>query len=234
MGQYLRGVRSGIAIGIAYFSVSFTFGLMAVKYGFSAAQATAISALTLTSAGQLAAIGIMASPGQYLALLFSQITINLRYSFMAVSLSQKADKRFRGIFRWLLGFFITDEIFAVAEAERELSRSFFFGLSLCPFIGWTCGTLSGALLGNILPAFLMSALSLAIYAMFVAIVVPVAKKEGSVLFTVLIAIAFSVAFAYVPFLKEISSGIAISLSAIFAALCATFLFPLPEGGEADA
>ena len=92
----------------------------------------------------------------------------------------------------------------------------------------------GALLGNILPAFLMSALSLAIYAMFVAIVVPVARKERSVLFTVLIAIGFSVCFFYVPFLKEISSCIAISVSAILAALCATFLFPLPEGGDGDA
>lgn len=228
MNSYVRGLKAGIPIGLGYLSVSFTFGIMAVSYGLSWWQALLISMATVTSAGQFAGIGVMLYPGQYLEMLISQLTINVRYSFMSISLSQKTDAKFKGIYRWLFGFMMTDEIFAVASAEKEVSRSFFAGLATIPYIGWSTGTLIGALLGNVLPQRLMSALSLAIYGMFVAIVTPGLKEGKSVVVVVLLALFLSSLFYYVPFLAQVSSGLSISICAIAAALIGAALFPVKE------
>ena len=226
--SFLRGLKSGIPIGLGYLSVSFTFGIMAISLGFEWWQAVLISMTTVTSAGQLSGITIMVNPGQYIEMLISQLTINIRYSFMAVSLSQKADSKFKGIFRWLLGFFITDEIFAVAINEENVTRSFFSGLAVIPYLGWTLGTLAGALLGNILPDSVMSALCIAIYGMFVAIIAPKATKEKPLLAVVAVALALSCMFYYLPVLKDISSGISISVCAVTAAIIGALIFPKKE------
>lgn len=226
--DFLRGLKAGIPIGLGYLSVSFTFGIMAVSLGFKWWQAVLISMTTVTSAGQLAGIGIMVNPGQYIEMLVSQLTVNIRYSFMSVSLSQKTDGKFRGIFRWLLGFFITDEIFAVAVTEKKLTRLFFLGLAVFPYLGWSGGTLAGALLGNILPEWVMNALCIAIYGMFVAIIAPVAKKERSVAAAVLVALVFSFSFEYLPLLREVSGGLAVSICAVAAAVIAAVCFPVKE------
>ena len=228
MNSYIRGLKAGIPIGLGYLSVSFTFGIMAVSYGMSWWQAVVISMATVTSAGQFAGLGVMMHPGQYIEMLISQLTINVRYSFMAISLSQKTDAKFKGIYRWLLGFMITDEIFAVASAQKEVSRSFFAGLATIPYLGWTLGTLIGALLGNVLPQRLMSALSLAIYGMFVAIVMPGIKEGKAVVLVVVLALVFSCLFYYVPALAQVSSGLSISICAIVAALIGAVLFPVKE------
>ena len=222
MENYKRGLTAGIPIALGYLSVSFTFGIMAVSYGLSWWQAVLISMTTVTSAGQFAGIGIMMHPGQY-----------IRYSFMSISVGQKADSRFSGISRWILGFMMTDEIFAVASQEDSVSRSFFAGLSTLPYIGWAVGTLIGAILGSILPDRLMSALSLAIYGMFVAIVVPEMKKSRAVVFVVLLALVLSCMFYYVPFLSRISSGITITVVAIVAAVIGSLLFPVADDTDKE-
>ena len=228
MDSFIRGVKAGIPIGLGYLSVSFTFGIMAVSYGFTWWQAVLISMTTVTSAGQFSGIGTMLHPGQYIEMLVSQLTINIRYSFMSISLSQKTEEKFKGIWRWLFAFMMTDEIFAVASAEKEVKRSFFAGLMTTPYIGWTTGTLIGALLGNILPQRLMSALGLAIYGMFVAIVMPGMKESRAVLVVVLLAVCLSCLFYYVPLLSAVSSGLAISICAIVAALAGAAFFPVKE------
>lgn len=228
MNNFKRGLRAGIPIGLGYLSVSFTFGIMAVSYGLYWWQAVLISMTTVTSAGQFAGIGVMLHPGQYIQMLLSQVTINIRYAFMSISLSQKTDSRFRGIYRWVLGFMMTDEIFAVASQEPAVSRSFFAGLTILPYLGWFLGTLAGALLGNILPDRLMSALSVAIYGMFIAIVVPEMKKSRPVVLVVVIALALSCAFYYIPLLSQVSSGIAITVCAVLAAAVGALLFPVKE------
>ena len=170
--------------------------------------------------------GIMMHPGQYFQMLISQITINIRYSFMSISVGQKADSRFSGISRWILGFMMTDEIFAVASQEDSVSRSFFAGLSTLPYIGWAVGTLIGAILGSILPDRL-------IYGMFVAIVVPEMKKSRAVVFVVLLALVLSCMFYYVPFLSRISSGITITVVAIVAAVIGSLLFPVADDTDKE-
>ena len=225
---YLKGVRAGVPIGLGYFPVSFSFGILAVSMGFRFWQALVISMTTLTSAGQLSGISTMLLPGAYAEMLISQLTINVRYSFMSVSLSQKTDEKFRGIFRWLLGFFMTDEIFAVASTEKSVSRLYFLGLATMPFCGWTLGTFFGALLGNILPAIVMNALCIAIYAMFVAIIVPQTKTERSLLIVVIVAVLLSAAFYYLPYLNQVSAGLAISICAIISAVLGAVFFPKKE------
>ena len=231
MSQFTRGFRAGIPIGIGYLSVSFTFGIMAVSYGFAWWQAVMISMLTLTSAGQLAGISVMMHPAQYLEMLVSQLTINIRYSFMSVSLSQKVNASFSGVKRWLLGFFMTDEIFAVASAEKSVDAKFFFGLSIAPYLGWALGTLGGSVLGNILPEILMNSLCLAIYGMFLAIIAPKARQSLAVLAVTVISVFLHVLFFYLPILTQVSSGIAISICAIAAALIGAGLFPCQDEEE---
>lgn len=225
---YLRGLRAGIPIGLGYFPVSFSFGIMAVSMGLHFWQAVLISMTTLTSAGQLSGIGTMMIPGQYAEMLISQLTINVRYSFMSVSLSQKVEPKFSGIYRWLFGFFMTDEIFAVASMEKTVTRGFFLGLVTMPFFGWTLGTLFGALLGNILPTIVMNALCIAIYAMFIAIIVPQVKVEKALLVVVFLSLLLSCAFTYLPYLKTISAGLAISICAIVSAVLGAVFFPKHE------
>ena len=232
MKLFVKGLKAGIPIGIGYLSVSFTFGIMAISLGFSWWQAVLISAFTLTSAGQLAAIGIMTVPFQCLSMLISQLTINLRYAFMSVSLTQKVSKDFNGIKRWLLGFFMTDEIFAVASSEKTVTPLFFLGLSVMPWLGWTFGTLAGSLMGSILPDLFVASLSIAIYGMFLAIIIPPAKRSRPILAVILVAALLHCALRFLPIFKEIPSGIAISLAAILSALLGAALFPITEGEEA--
>ncbi len=228
MKSFTKGLKSGIPIGLGYLSVSFTFGILAVSYGFEWWQAVLISMTTLTSAGQLAGITIMLNPGQYIEMLISQLTINIRYSFMSVSLSQKASPEFKGIRRWIMGFFMTDEIFAVASGEDMVSTKFFAGLTVFPYLGWTLGTLLGAVLGNVLPQSVMSALCLAIYGMFIAIVAPKAKESLSLLLVVAVAVTLSCLFYYVPVLSDVSSGLSVSICAIVSAVFGALLFPVKE------
>lgn len=235
MNHFRRGLTAGIPVGLGYLSVGFTFGMMAAAYGLSWWEATLISMATVTSAGQFAGLGMMVTPGpQSLAILISQLTINIRYSFMSVSLSQKLEKRFAGIYRWLLGFFITDEIFAVAIAQEEITRSYFLGLAVLPYLGWSGGTLLGAVIGSVLPHRLMSALSLAIYGMFIAVVAPDAARNVRVGLVVGLAALIRCAFYYLPGLNQISSGLAISAAAILAALVGAVCFPVEQSKEVQA
>lgn len=229
--EFLRGLKAGFPIGLGYLSVSITFGIMARSAGLHWWQALLISMLTLTSAGQVASLSVIVNPGRYLELLISQSTINVRYCFMSIALSQKTDSKFKGIYKWLLGFFITDEIFAVAMTQKKVSRSFFLGLGVLPYVGWALGTFVGAILGGILPESVMIALGLAIYGMFIAIIVPPMKEDKTIIVAVVISILFSCSFYYIPYLNQVPTGITISICAVVAALICAFLFPLKEEVE---
>lgn len=224
--EFLRGLKAGFPIGLGYLSVSITFGIMAISAGLHWWQALLISMLTLTSAGQVASLSVIVNPGRYLELLISQSTINVRYCFMSIALSQKTDSKFKGIYKWLLGFFITDEIFAVAMTQKKVSRSFFLGLGVLPYVGWALGTFVGAILGGILPESVMIALGLAIYGMFIAIIVPPMKEDKTIIVAVVISILFSCSFYYIPYLNQVPTGITISICAVVAALICAFLFPV--------
>ena len=170
---------------------------------------------------------IIAELGTLVEMALSQFIINLRYMLMAISLSQKVDDDFKGIWRWILGFAITDEIFAVAiQNPGKIKRNYFMGLTIIPIIGWTLGTLGGALLGNILPAIITNALGVALYGMFIAVVVPKARDDSHVFVAVCIAVAISVALKYIPAFVNLSGGFAIIICTVVASLIAAVLFPV--------
>lgn len=226
-----KGIRDGIPIGLGYFSVSFSFGILAVSNGFTWWEAVLISMANLTSAGQYAGITVMAAAGGLLEMAISQFVINIRYALMSVSLSQKTEEKFKGIYRLILGFGITDEIFAVAmNTAKEIKRSYFFGLIIIPYIGWTLGTLAGSVCGNIMPDVVCDALGIALYGMFIAIIVPSARRSKAVLFVVAVSVILSCMLYYIPIFDKISSGFAIIICAVTASALGALLFP---GSEPD-
>lgn len=230
---YRTGVQRGMPVGIGYFSVSFGFGAMAVAQGVSALYATLISATNLTSAGQFAGLTLIVASAGIWELILTQIVINSRYALMSLALGQRMGERFGFWSRMLLAFFNTDEIFALAMAEKTpLTKPFMWGLGTAPFIGWTMGTLCGALAGSILPLSIRTALGVMLYGMFIAIVVPPAKQEKSVLVTVMIALLLSCLFTWVPVLNAVSAGISIVVCTVVAAAVCAVLFPVEEEEEA--
>ena len=234
--DYQEGFRNGIPIALGYFFVSLTFGIFGSQQGLKWWETVLVSMTNLTSAGQFAGVQVMAGLGSYVEMAVSQFVINLRYSLMGISLSQNTDENFGAGSRAVLGFGITDEIYAVA-ANREIpvSKSFFLGLMTLPYLGWTFGTLSGAVLGNVMPAFLCEAMGLAIYGMFIAIVVPKAQKERHTLIIVLLSVACSCLVRYAPVFEKISGGFAAVICAVTASLVGAALFPVaPSGEEAGA
>ena len=233
MRDFKNGLRDGIPIALGYISVSFTFGLQAVSSGLYWWESVLISLTNLTSAGQFAGLDIMIRGGGFwVEMACAQLVINLRYSLMSLSLSQKADGSLRGIHRWLTGFGITDEIFAVAMGNKnDVSRNYLYGLILLPVLGWTSGTLLGAAAGQILPEVVGSSLGIAIYGMFIAIIIPPAKKNHAVLKVVVIAVVLSCAFKWLPLLNTVSSGFVIIICTVIAALVGAIFFPVKEGAE---
>ena len=176
--NFAQGVRDGVPIGLGYLSVSFSFGLMAVRAGLPVWTAVLISASNLTSAGQVAGLSIIAAGGALIEMIVTQFVINMRYALMAVSLSQKADASFTTLRRMTAAFGITDEIFAVAASQDgTFGAKYLYGLIVMPFLGWTGGTFLGAAAGNILPEAIKAALGIAIYGMFLAIIVPPAMTD---------------------------------------------------------
>lgn len=227
--DFTKGIKDGIPIALGYFSVSIAFGLMAVEAGCTWVEAMLISLTNLTSAGQFAGVTVLAHMGTYIEMALTQLVINSRYALMGISLSQKVNARFKGIWRVILGFAITDEIFAVAIGqEGELSRRYFAGLAIIPIIGWTSGTIVGAVLGNIMPEIITSALGVALYGMFIAVVVPKARENMHVLAVVITAVAISVALRYIPVFSGISAGFAIIICAVIASAAGAVFFPVKE------
>lgn len=165
--SFLKGVAAGMPICLGYLSVAFAFGIFAVGNGLTMWQALFMSMANVTSAGQLAAVPIIASGGTVFELALSQVVINMRYALMSVSLSQKVSDNVRPIDRFIISFMNTDEVFGVASGCRgSVGRNYLYGLILTPYIGWSLGTLIGAAAGDILPSSVTSALGIAIYAMF--------------------------------------------------------------------
>ncbi len=228
--QFLKGMFHGIPIALGYLSVSFGFGIMAVQSGLSVLEATLISLTNLTSAGQAAGVTIIAAAGTLFEMALTQFIINIRYSLMGISLSQKLDKSFTTKHRLIASYGITDEIFAVASAQvMPVTPWYMYGLIVVSAFGWVLGTFSGAAAGQILPADITNAMGIVLYGMFLAIIIPPARKERSVLFVVIIAAAISVLFKYV--FTAVSGGFAVIISAVVASAIMALVSPVKEERE---
>lgn len=223
---FLKGIIDGVPICLGYFSVAFAFGIFAVSNGLTSIEALLISMTNVTSAGQLAAVPIIVSGGTLFELAASQLIINLRYALMSVTLSQRLDSSVSPASRFLIAFVNTDEVFAVASSQRSVGKKYMLGLILTPYLGWSAGTIVGAVAGNILPAILITALGIAIYGMFIAIVVPVAKEDAHVLFCVAVAVVLSCLFRFMPLLSRVQTGFVIIICSVAASALAALLFPV--------
>ncbi|MFR5336217.1 MAG: AzlC family ABC transporter permease [Blautia producta] len=212
--------------------MSFTFGMMAVQSGISPFHAVLISLLNLTSAGQFAGLTVIVSNASLMEMALTQLVVNIRYALMSVSLSQKLDDSVKMRSRLLIAYGNTDEIFAVASSKPgTVGAKYLYGLILLPVLGWVGGTLAGAVASTLLPGTVISALGVALYGMFIAIVVPPAKEHKEVRTVVLIALLLSCAFYYLPVLRQVSSGFMIIICTVAAAAVGAVLFPLKEGEE---
>jgi len=224
---FLRGAASGIPIALGYLSVSFGFGIMAGQAGLTVFEAVMISLLNLTSAGQVAGVEVIAAGGTLAEMALVQLTVNIRYALMALSLSQKLDERFTMPHRLILAHGITDEIFGVCSAQREpLTPAFMYGITAVSIFGWVTGTFLGAAAGALLPASVTAALGIVLYGMFLAIIIPPARRQKSVLFTVLTAAALSIGCKYL--LPSLSAGFSVILCAVIASAAGALLFPREE------
>lgn len=227
--EYRNGVQRGLPVGVGYFSVSFGFGAMAAAQGIRALDAALISATNLTSAGQFAGLTLILASAGLWEMILTQLVINSRYALMSLALSQRMRSRIGFWPRLIIAFFNTDEIFALAMAEQQpLTTSFLLGLGLTPFIGWTGGTLCGALAGSVLPLSVRVALGVMLYGMFIAIVVPPARQEKPVLAACVMALVLSCLFTWVPGLNQVSAGISIVICTVAAAAVCAWLFPIPD------
>lgn len=225
--EFRNGLRDGIPITLGYFAVSFSFGILAIKGGLNTIQAVLTSLTNLTSAGQFAGLQVMIAGGTIVEMILTQFIINLRYALMSLSLTQKLDKSVSLKQRFIIAFGNTDEIFAVAMGHfKEVTFLYMLGLQLLPLIGWTGGTLAGAVACDLLPKSVCSALSLALYGMFVAIVVPAVKKSKPVMVVVAVAAILSCLLYYAPIFKWISKGIGVIICTIVAAAAGAVFFPV--------
>jgi len=225
--DFLKGIVHGIPIALGYLSVSFGFGITAVKSGLSVLESTLISLTNLTSAGQAAGVDVIASGGTLLEMALVQLTINIRYGLMALSLSQKLDQSFTFPHRLAAAYGITDEIFGVCAAQSEpLRPAYMYGMIFISAFGWVAGTFLGAFAGQLLPASVSSALGIVLYGMFLAIIIPPAKKQKSVLCIILTAALLSILCKYL--FPQISGGFAVILCAVSASVLGALLFPREE------
>lgn len=227
--HFSQGLKDGIPIGLVYLSVSFTFGMMAVSNGVPVEVAVMISLTNLTSAGQFSALSLMLESASLLELALSQFIINLRYALMSLSLTQKVDKHMKTYERALIAYGVTDEIFALASSTYErVGKWYMSGLILFPVFCWTMGTLLGGAFTTLMPESLRSALGIAIYGMFLAIIIPPAKKLKSVRKVLILAIALSCLFSACASFLPISSGFVIIICTVCAAGFGAWLFPVEE------
>lgn len=230
--EFIEGIRDGIPICLGYFSVSMAFGLTAVLSGVPIWAAVVISLTNLTSAGQFAGMNLIASHGAMVEIALTTLIINIRYFLMSISVSQKVERKMTMKERMAVSFGITDEIFAVSmQRDHDLTTAYMAGLIITPVIGWTGGTLVGAVATSFMPEVLSNALGIALYGMFIAVIVPPARDQKNVLFAVALAIGASVACKYLPVIQNLSSGWTIILITIVVCLIAAWLFPVEESEE---
>lgn len=226
---YARGLKAGVPIGLGYLAVAFTLGIAAKNAGLTAFQATLTSFLINASAGEFVGFTLIGAGASYLEVAIMELVANARYLLMSFSLSQKLSPKTGILHRMLIGWYVTDEVFGVSiSAPGYLNPFYTYGaISLaCP--GWAIGTCLGVIVGNILPASLVSALSVGLYGMFIAIFVPPSKTSKVIGGLVLVSMALSFAFNRIPVFDGVSSGVKTIILTVAISAAAALLFPIRE------
>lgn len=233
--ELFRGMRLGIPIGLGYFAVSFSLGIHARNAGLSAFQATLTSMLLNASAGEYVAFSLIAEQAAYIEIALMVLVANARYLLMSCSLSQKLSKRVTLPHRLVMSFGITDELFGVSMSRQTpVEPPFYYGMMLVALSLWAAGTGLGVIFGNLLPQNLVNALSVGLYGMFLAIIIPAAKKSSVIIGICTVSMGASLACSLLPLISKISVGTrTILLTVVISALAAWF-FPIPDEKDAEA
>jgi predicted branched-subunit amino acid permease len=221
-------MKAGIPISLGYFAVSIALGIAAKKAGLTSFQAAITSLLINASAGEYAGFTLIAAHAAYIEVAVMEAVANARYLLMSAALSQKLEEKTNMWQRLLLGFTVTDEIFGVSVAiDGKLSPFFTYGTFVVATAGWTSGTFVGAILGEVLPVSLISALGVGLYGMFISVFIPEARKNKIV--AGLVAVSFLLSYVFsLPIFDAISSGIKIILLTVVISLTAALIFPIKE------
>lgn len=226
---FLRGMRDGTPIMLGYAAVSFTLGIVARNAGLTAGQAFLTSLLCNASAGEKAGFTVIQANEGYLAMAVMMLIINARYLLMSCSLSQKISPETGLIPRLIIGFEVTDEIFGVQMALPGMICPWYtYGVIAMALPGWSLGTYLGVVMGNVLPANIVSALSVGLYGMFLAIIIPPARENRVIAALVVISMLASCAFAYLPVVSAISPGTRVIILTVAISAAAAYLFPVKE------
>lgn len=226
---YLRGLKAGIPIGLGYLAVAFTLGIAARRAGLTAFQATLTSFLINASAGEFVGFTLIGAGASLLEVAIMEAVANARYLLMSFSLSQKLHPKTGILHRLLIGWYVTDEVFGVSiSAPGYLNPWYTYGAITLACPGWAIGTCLGVIMGNVLPASVVSALSVGLYGMFIAIFVPASKKNRTVLIVVLASMALSFAFARIPLFSGMTEGVRTIILTVALSAAAAVIAPVRE------
>ncbi len=230
---YKKGLRDGIPIALGYFAVAFTLGIAAKNAGLTAFQTFLATGTTLASAGGYAGINVISAAGTYFEMFLTMLIVNARYLLMSCSLSQKISPNTSTLHRMGIAFGVTDEIFGISSAVSGYLNPFYnYGAMTVSIPGWAVGAALGVLIGNVLPASVMSALSVGIFGMFLAIIIPPAKENKVIMGGIIVSFILSFLFNKLPIIADnISSGMQVIILTVVIALALAVFFPVKE--EAD-
>lgn len=223
---FYDGFKDGFPIALGYLSVAFAFGILAVKDGLPLWSPLLISLTNFTGTGQFVGVELIAAGSTVLEIAFTIFIINIRYFLMSLSLSQKIDESMPIWQRLVIAFGDTDEIFAVSMQKKEtLNFKYMLGLILSSYLGWNLGTLIGAVANNALPMSVRNALGIAIYGMFIAIIIPPATKFKPVAQVIIVSLIMSCIFRWLPILNKLSSGWVIIICGIISSALGAYFYP---------
>lgn len=227
--HFARGVRDGIPIMLGYLAVSFTLGIAARNAGLTALQAALASLTNNASAGEFVGFTLIASGASYLEMAVMELVANARYLLMSCAMSQKLAPDTPLRHRLLIGYDLTDEIFGISMAQPgHLNPYYAYGAFVVAIPGWAVGTYLGVLMGNILPARVVSALSVGLYGMFLAVIVPPARKNRFLCGLIVVAMAASALFAVLPLIAQLSEGMRIIILTVVISAAAAILHPVKD------
>ena len=230
--EFLSGLRDGVPVGLGYFVVAFSLGIAAKASGISALAAFVASAANLASAGEYAGFTVIRENGSLIEMALMILVANCRYMLMSAALSQRISPEMRTFHRFTLSYFVTDELFALNIAKPGyVNPTYAYGTLLASAPAWAVGTAVGVLAGSVLPGSVVSALSVALFGMFIAIIIPPAKKNKVIAGIVVICFALSATAKYVPYIKNLSSGTRTIILTVVISAAAAVLFPKKDGEE---
>ena len=229
---FLNGIKMGVPIGLGYFAVSFSLGISAKNAGLTALEAGFASLLLNASAGEYALFTLIAAGASFFEVAMMELVANARYMLMSCALSQKLSDGARLPHRLMIGVAVTDEMFGASISRPEkVTPAYYFGMMAVAMPCWSLGTALGVAVGSILPAMVVSALSVSLYGMFLACIIPEAKRNLIVMGVIAVSFIMSFSAGVIPLIKEIPEGTRIIILTVVISAAAALIFPIKDESE---